>query len=279
MRALLFVIIAFLSVSTQAATTQAESFNVKPFDHSHAAYTDLLQKHVVVYDEGRRSVVDYAALQADEPALNAYLQDLADVSVDQYRSWSEDQQLAFLINAYNAFTLELIVDHYESFANGERESIRDLGGLFYSAWEREVVELLGKMRTLDWVEHKTIRVYFDEPRIHAALVCAAMSCPKLRAEAYTASALDTQLDDQMRTFLSDRSLNGIDAQGLYLSRIFDWYEEDFGDLRVYMRQYADVLADDKAEREALMGDIRIRYTDYNWNLNSPSNAGLLKEAP
>lgn len=279
MRALLFVIFAFLSVSTQASAIQAETPNSTSFDHSHAAYTELLQKHVVVYDEGRRSVVDYAALQKDEPALNAYLQNLADVSVDQYRSWSEDQQLAFLINAYNAFTLELIVDHYESFASGERESIRDLGGLFYSAWEREVVELLGKMRTLDWVEHKTIRVYFDEPRIHAALVCAAMSCPKLRAEAYTPTTLDAQLDDQMRTFLSDRSLNGIDAQGLYLSRIFDWYEEDFGDLRDYMRQYADVLADDKAEREALMGDIRIRYTDYNWNLNSPSNAGLLKEAP
>ncbi|WP_241970236.1 DUF547 domain-containing protein [Pseudidiomarina aquimaris] len=257
----------------------AESQGAVSFDHSHAAYTDLLQKHVWVYNEGRRSVVDYAALQADEPALNAYLQDLADVSVDQYRSWSEDQQLAFLINAYNAFTLELIVDHYESFVSGERESIRDLGGLFYSAWEREVVELLGKMRTLDWVEHKTIRVYFDEPRIHAALVCAAMSCPKLRAEAYTASALDTQLDDQMRTFLSDRALNGIDAQGLYLSRIFDWYEEDFGDLRVYMRQYASVLADDKAEREALAGDIRIRYTDYDWRLNTRENAGLLKDAP
>lgn len=249
------------------------------FDHSHAAYTELLQKHVVVYFEGRRSVVDYAALQKDEPALNAYLQDLADVSVDQYRSWNEDQQLAFLINAYNAFTLELIVDHYESFASGERESIRDLGGLFYSAWEREVVELLGKMRTLDWVEHKTIRVYFDEPRIHAALVCAAMSCPKLRAEAYTAAALDAQLDDQMRTFLSDRALNGIDEQGLYLSRIFDWYEDDFGDLRGYMRQYADALADDKAERQVLAGDIRIRYTDYDWRLNTPANAGLLKDAP
>lgn len=274
MRALLFVVIAFLS-----AAIQAETSNTSSFDHSHSAYTELLEKHVVVYNEGRRSVVDYAALQADESALNAYLQDLADVSVDQYRSWTSDQQLAFLINAYNAFTLELIVDHYESFASGERESIRDLGGLFYSAWEREVVELLGRMRTLDWVEHKTIRVYFDEPRIHAALVCAAMSCPKLRAEAYTAVALDAQLDDQMRTFLSDRALNGIDERGLYFSRIFDWYEDDFGDLRAYMRQYADVLADDKAEREALMGDIRIRYTDYDWRLNTPSNAGLRKDAP
>ncbi len=256
----------------------AESQGSTSFDHSHAAYTELLQKHVVVYDEGRRSVVDYAALQADEPALNAYLKDLADVSVDQYRSWSEDQQLAFLINAYNAFTLELIVDHYESFASGERESIRDLGGLFYSAWEREVVELLGKMRTLDWVEHKTIRVYFDEPRIHAALVCAAMSCPKLRAEAYIPTTLDAQLDDQMRTFLSDRSKSGIDEKGLYLSRIFDWYEDDFGDLRAYMRQYVDALADDQAEREALAGDIRIRYTDYDWRLNTPENAGLLKSS-
>lgn len=256
------------------STVSAESQGTVSFDHSHAAYNELLQKHVVVYDEGRRSVVDYAGLQQDEPALNAYLQDLADVSVDHYRSWSEDQQLAFLINAYNAFTLELIVDHYESFASGERESIRDLGGLFYSAWEREVVDLLGRMRTLDWLEHKTIRVYFDEPRIHAALVCAAMSCPKLRAEAYTASTLDVQLDDQMRTFLSDRSKSGIDEQGLYLSRIFDWYKGDFGDLRTYMRQYADALADDRAEREALAGAIRIRFTDYDWRLNSVNNLML-----
>lgn len=278
MRALLFVVLAFFSVSIQAAAPQAETSNATAFDHSHSAYTELLQKHVVVYNEGRRSVVDYAALQADEPALNAYLQDLADVTVAQYRAWTSDQQLAFLMNAYNAFTLELIVDHYESFASGEHESIRDLGGLFYSAWEREVVDLLGEMRTLDWVEHKTIRVYFDEPRIHAALVCAAMSCPKLRAEAYTAAALDAQLDDQMRTFLSDRALNGIDERGLYLSRIFDWYEDDFGELSAYMQQYADALADDEVEREALAGNIRIRYTDYDWRLNTPGNAGLLKSS-
>ncbi|WP_258808113.1 DUF547 domain-containing protein [Pseudidiomarina sp. CB1] len=248
------------------------------FDHSHAAYTELLQKHVIVYDDGRRSVVDYAALKADEPALNAYLQELTDVTDAQYDAWTRDQQLAFLINAYNAFTLELIIDNYASFASGENESIRDLGSLFYSAWERDFVDLLGEMRTLDWIEHETIRVDFDEPRIHAVLVCAAMSCPKLRDEAYTAATLDAQLEDQMRTFLSDRSKNGIDEHGLYLSRIFDWYEEDFGDLRTYMRRYADALAEDQAERDALIDDIRIRYTDYDWRLNNPANAKLRNNA-
>ncbi|WP_411361047.1 DUF547 domain-containing protein [Pseudidiomarina sp. YC-516-91] len=244
------------------------------FDHSHADFTEVLQAHVVVYDEGQRSVVDYAALQSDETLLQDYLQQLSAVSMSAYRDWTAEQQLAFLINAYNAFTLELINANYADFADGDAASIRDLGSFFTSPWEREFFTLLGAERSLDWLEHETIRIDFDEPRIHAALVCAAMSCPKLRAEAFVAERLDAQLDDQMQTFLHDRSKNGIDDQGLYLSRIFDWYEDDFDDLRVYMRQYSDALADTHEQEEALAGDIRIRYTDYDWSLNSPENAGL-----
>lgn len=266
----LITIMMVLTVFSVRAQTPADD----GFDHRHQALTEVLQRYVVVYDEGRKSVVDYAALNQSPEALAAYLSELSSVSSADYKTWTADQQLTFLINAYNAFTLELIVDHYERFATGDADSIRDLGGFFSTAWEREFFELLGAKRSLDWLEHGTIRVDFDEPRIHAALICAAMSCPKLPATAFVAAGLDDQLENQMQTFLSDHQKNGIDEQGLYLSRIFDWYEQDFGDLRAYMRDYSDALADNEAEARALEGDIRIRYTDYDWTLNSKENADL-----
>lgn len=246
------------------------------FDHSHQRFTEVLQQHVVVSDNGLKSAVDYAALADSSDALNTYLDQLASVNQGQYQQWNENQQLAFLINAYNAFTLQLIINNWDQFKSGDVESIRDLGSLFTSPWEQDFFTLLGTKRTLDWLEHEKIRVDFDEPRIHAALVCAAVSCPKLRAEAFVADELEQQLEDQMVSFLHDRDKNGIDEKGLYLSKIFDWYAEDFkqgneAGIRKYMRQYAQALADNEEQRQRLTEtDIAIRYTHYNWQLNSRS---------
>ncbi|MGM0526566.1 MAG: DUF547 domain-containing protein, partial [Pseudomonadota bacterium] len=196
---------------------------------------------------------------------------LSEVTKAEYSRWNDQQQLSFLINAYNAFTLQLIIDNQQQFNSGEADSIRDLGGFFSTPWEKLFFNLLGKERTLDWLEHEKIRVDFDEPRIHSALVCAAISCPKLRDTAFQAAKLDEQLDNQMVLFLSDRDKNGIDQEGLYLSKIFDWYKEDFNDLHKYMKQYGQALADNSKELDRLQNQrLPIRYTDYNWALNSSS---------
>ena len=211
------------------------------FDHSHENFTQVLDRHVVVYDNNLKSAVNYNQLAQNSEPLNTYLD-------------------------------ALIVDNVEEFRSGEAESIRDLGGLFSTPWEKSFFTLLGERRTLDWVEHEKIRVDFDEPRIHAALVCAAISCPKLRAEAFSAENLNTQLDDQMLTFLNDRDKNGIDDKGIYLSKIFDWYRDDFNGLEDYLLEYISALSDDPAQKEKMkQQSLDIRFVDYNWTLNSIDN--------
>jgi len=241
------------------------------FDHSHKAFTGILKRHVVVYDSGLKSAVNYHMLAQQPDRLNSYLSSLSQVTQTQYETWTENEQLAFLINAYNGFTLQLIVNNYDQFESGDTDSIRDLGGLFSSPWEHDFFSLLGEKRTLDWLEHEKIRVDFDEPRIHAALVCAAVSCPKLRAEAFSKRLLEQQLEDQMATFLRDDDKNGIDDKGVYLSKIFDWYGSDFGNLRAYLRKYKNDLVESDAEQQLLMTQFKIRYLDYNWQLNSVEN--------
>lgn len=243
-----------------------------PFDHSHQSFTNILQQHVVEYDNGLKSVFDYPALAAQPLPLQQYLTTLSAVSAGQYLQWSPAEQLAFLINAYNAFTLKLIVDNHDKFASGEARSIRDLGGFFSSPWDNAFYTLLGERRTLDWLEHQKIRVDFNEPRIHAALVCAALSCPKLRAEAFQAAVLTAQLEQQMISFLSDREKNNIRGTTLNLSKIFDWYQQDFGNIQRYLARFADVLTDDDKQREMLnQQQLSVRYTQYDWALNSVNN--------
>ncbi|MDV6328596.1 DUF547 domain-containing protein [Idiomarina sp. Sol25] len=261
MRAILFILGL---VFQMAAAAQS-------FDQSHTAFSDVLSEHVTVYNDGLKSVVNYHELAQNRQSLDSYLASLSAVEPGQYESWTHEQQLAFLINAYNGFTLQLIIDNIDKFESGEAESIRDLGGLFSSPWEKSFFTLLGEKRTLDWVEHEKIRGDFDEPRIHAALVCAAVSCPKLRAGAFTGMNLEAQLENQMVTFLSDRDKNGIDDKGIYLSKIFDWYREDFDGLRDYLTRYGDAIADTVTEQQKLKQNSNIRYTDYNWQLNSVRN--------
>lgn len=250
------------------ALCSATADEIGSFDHQHTAFTNILQDHVVTFDNGLKAGVDYPALAAEPEPLNAYLQSLSAVSPAEFNRWSPAEQLSFLMNAYNGFTLQLIVDNYPQFAAGDAESIRDLGSLFNSPWEIEFFTLLGESRHLDWVEHDTIRQKFNEPRIHAALVCAAISCPPLRPEAFVANQLDQQLDDQMRVFLSDRDINGIDSEGLYLSKIFDWYGSDFGNLQAYLTRYSAALTDTAEQAERLdTTKLEPRYTEYNWQLN------------
>jgi len=206
--------------------------------------------------------------------LKAYLDTLSAVSAARYGGWSRPQQLAFLINAYNAFTVELILTRYP-----DLKSIKDLGSFVQSPWKKKFFPLLGQERSLDEVEHEMIRApgVFDDPRIHVAVVCASIGCPMLRNEAFVAERLDAQLDDALRRFLSDRSRNRFDASSgtLSVSKIFDWYRKDFerghkgyDSLQTLFARHAEVLtATAQAQAEVRAGRYKLAYLDYDWALN------------
>jgi hypothetical protein len=247
---------------------------VQAFDHSHGTWDTLLKRHVVLISEGNGSQVDYAGMLSDRAALDTYLASLSAVTESEYQSWSKPQHLAFLINAYNAFTVELILTRYPDI-----HSIKELGSLFRSPWKQRFFTLLGQERHLDELEHTLIRApgVFNEPRIHFALNCASVGCPMLRNEAYTAERLDAQLQDSLRRFLSDRSRNRFDPTSgrLQVSKIFDWYGEDFEQghqgitsLQALFGKYAELLTDSSASRRRIAGgDYRLEFLDYDWRLN------------
>lgn len=243
-------------LASVACTSHAETF-----DDSHSAYTALLQRYVSAGN------VDYADVVAHRSDLDGYIQELSNVNLRRFQSWDATTQLAFLINLYNAATLKLIVDHYPL------DSIKDIGTLRTKPWDLKIVRLFGKTVSLNTVEHKMIRRNYDDPRIHFALVCAARGCPSLRDEAYTGEKLDTQLDDQVRTFLADQQKNRVDLENrkLYLSPIFKWYKEDFqnrskGPERFLSQFFVGATAD-ALRRERFS----VRYTDYDWTLNDTAH--------
>lgn len=259
----LVAILAWAAASLHAATADR-------FDHGQ--WDGLLQRHVKVLGEGKASQVDYQGMQQARDELRAYLDALAAVSRDRYRQWDTAEQLAFLINAYNAWTVELILTGYPAL-----DSIRDLGSLFRSPWSRRFVNLFGEQVSLDTLEHDLIRgpQGFGEPRIHFAVNCASIGCPALREEAYRGDRLDSQLEDATRRFLADSSRNRLDGGTLWISEIFDWYAEDFeqgwrGTFSVaqFLARYSDALQLSPAVTESLRrGEIRLRYLDYDWRLN------------
>lgn len=258
MRALLLTLLFCMSTSLHASN----------FDHSHRQWSALLAKHVTWIDQGVASKVDYPGFINDQPGLEAYLTSLSNVPRTEYDAWTAEQRLAFLINAYNAFTLKLVIAHYPV------ESIKDIGGLFGNPWKQAFIPLLGQTLTLDQLEHSMIREpgVFDEPRIHFAVNCASVGCPALRNEAFIAERLDKQLQDSQRRFLSDPSRNRFDPtrQRFQVSKIFDWYGDDFakrwGSLPAYLRQQTSLVSDPQhapASEEAL----EVEFMDYDWSLN------------
>lgn len=243
------------------------------FDQKHTIWNQLLSQHVVWINGGVASRVDYSGFQQDWAKLEKYLQSLSAVSPEAFHSWTRKQQLAFLINAYNAFTLSLILAHYPGI-----DSIKDLGGpfgIFSTPWSKSFFTLLGSQRMLDELEQR-IRSYHD-PRIHFAINCASVGCPALRPEAYVASRLNAQLHDQMVRFLTDRSRNRYDsdANTLRVSHIFDWYRDDFshgyhgiGSVKALFARFAELLADKpEVQRRIRAQEVPIEFQPYDWSLN------------
>ncbi|CAN5161822.1 DUF547 domain-containing protein [soil metagenome] len=240
------------------------------FDREHAAWTLLLKKYVHWNVGGAASSVDYDGFAHDRSAVDAYLATLGRVTPSQFQAWSTADRKAFLINAYNAATVELILTKYP-----DLKSINDLGGWLSTPWKRRFVVLLGKTRSLDDIEQGMLRKApeYRDPRVHFAVNCASLGCPALRDEAYVGARLDAQLTDQTRRFLRDSTRNRFIAASrqLKVSKILDWYGADFakvGGVATFLAGYADALGMTPAEAVALhAGRIGIDYLPYDWSLN------------
>ncbi|NOR26235.1 MAG: DUF547 domain-containing protein [Desulforhopalus sp.] len=241
------------------------------FDHS--GWGNLLKEHVRVFENGKVSQVDYAGMAGKRDALDDYLRKLSAVGRDEFDAWSMDEQLAFLLNAYNSWTVELILTKYP-----DLDSIKDLGSWFESPWKKDFTHLLGKKRSLDDIEHGLIRGSgrYNDPRIHFAANCASIGCPALRAEPYLGADLRRQLDEATNLFLEDRSRNRLDGRVLKVSSIFKWYRGDFEkgwqsveSLEQFLADHAEDLGLTKEETEqVLTGKIKIEFLSYDWKLNS-----------
>ncbi len=221
---------------------------------SHKIFDELLKRNV-----SENGLVDYKGFINDKAKLEQYLEILSKNAPDREK-WSEEEQLAYWINVYNAFTIKLIVDNYPV------ESIQDLHPtvkipLVNTVWHKKFFQIGGKDASLDEVEHKILRKEFDEPRIHFAVNCASYSCPPLLNEAFVAEKIDKQLESQVKKFINDKRHNKITPDKIEISQIFSWFKGDFtnkGSLIDYLNQYSNV----KINPDAKVSNIK-----YDWSLN------------
>ena len=231
---------------TVSQTDIIEETTKKEIVATHTLWNNLLQKHVS--DAGQ---VNYKAFKTDKAKLLSYIQGLNLIYTDDsFTSLSREETLAFWINAYNALTVDLILKNYPI------KSIKDID----KPWDQRFWKLGDKWFNLSDIEHEILRK-MDEPRIHFAIVCASVSCPKLQNTAFTASNLETQLTNATKEFLSDPERNELSENSIKISKIFQWFSKDFkqdGDIIDFLNQYSNIDISAKAKKS---------YKDYNWNLN------------
>lgn len=230
------------------------SASAAPPNADHSLFNQLLKKYV-----NEKGFVNYKGFKREQGELRKYLNLLSsNPPTDQ---WTRNDQMAYWINAYNAFTIELILNHYPV------KSIKDIGSTIQipfvtTPWASKFFKIGGEPTSLDNIEHGILRKKFDDPRIHFALVCAAVSCPPLRNEAYVGSQLDAQLNAQGRTFFNDPTKNVITPGRVSLSKILDWYGGDFKKngqtIAKWVNRYVSTKLADNAS---------VSYQDYNWALN------------
>lgn len=232
---------------------QDYSSNARPI--SHNTWDSLLQKYVSV--EGN---VNYKGFIADSIKFHKYLA-LLSANHPNEKFWTQEERLAYWINAYNAFTVKLIIDHYPVV------SIKDIKtGIPFinSVWDIKFIHIEEATYDLNNIEHGIIRQKFDEPRIHFAINCASKSCPKLANYAFTADQLDEQLDEAAKSFINGSDKNQISENEAKLSKIFLWYGGDFkknSSQVEFINKYSDVKISVHAD---------IDYLDYDWRLNEES---------
>ena len=230
----------------------------------------MLKKHVRWLPDNKQSRVNYKGFAADRADLKKVLDGMSAVPKAEFDKWTKPQQMAFLINAYNAFTVEVILTKYP-----DLKSIKDLGNFVTPTWKKKFFTLLGEERHLDWIEHEQLRPKYAEPRVHVAVNCASIGCPALFSESFTATKMEAQLEDGMRRFLGDPTRNRYADGKLEVSNIFKWFREDFekgnkgfAKLEDVFAKYADQLASAPADRERIRAkSVPIANLDYDWSLN------------
>ncbi len=241
----------FADIQKPGVSNFNQSFDQR-FDHRHAVWSDLLKSHVKYNSDRTSSTIDYQNINTDK--LGLYLKSLSGLSDTDFIRFTKQEKLAFLINAYNAFTVSLVKEHLPL------KSIKSIGGVFRSPWKISFIQLRGQLVNLDRIEHEWIRGNPElmDPRIHFALNCASIGCPALRAEAFDADQLDAQLTDSTVQFLKDPSRNRYrkEKNVLEVSALFDWFQEDFGDVRLFLKKYG-VFAEGS----------NLKYLPYDWDLN------------
>ncbi len=235
---------AAAAAATTAAAAAAVKQKATPKSSTvdHGPWDQLLRKHVT--SAGK---VNYAAIKANQSSLDAYLKTLSDNPVK--KEWSRNEKMAYWINAYNAYTIKLIVDNYPV------KSITDLHG--GKPWDHSWIKLGSKTYTLNDIEHKILRPQFKDARIHFAVNCAAASCPPVLNRAWTAGNLNSNLEKQTKKFINDSKQNSLGGD-VAVSKIFDWYKEDFGDLTAYLNKYAN---------SPIAAGTSIGFKEYDWALN------------
>jgi hypothetical protein len=246
----LLPIFSTFAIIALSCGTQAQDLNTNPM--SHDVWDSLVKKHVT-----QAGSVDYKGILRDSVQFNAYLAQLSSHQPNE-TNWTREERLAYWINAYNAFTVKLILDHYPI------ESIKDIKKgipLVNSVWDIKFIKIGRKTYDLNNIEHGILRKEFYEPRIHFAINCASVSCPRLRNEAFTAEKIEAQLTSQALVFLSDPIKNQITRDHIKLSKLFSWFKSDFtndGSLTQFLSKHGPVKIDQNA---------KIEYLDYDWHLN------------
>jgi len=234
MRKIISIVFLVFFVSTNAQT---------------GLFNDVLQKHV-----DNQGNVNYKGLKQDEAKLDMYIRYLASTSPD--KSWSINKQKAFWINAYNAYTIKLILENYPL------KSITKIKKNGKTAWKIPFANVGGKLYTLDHIEHKILRKNLFDPKIHVGVNCASASCPKLANIAFTEENIETELTRLMKDFINDTSKNKVSKKKLQISSIFDWFKDDFtknGSVIDYFNKYLEMEINSNA---------KISYLEYDWSLNS-----------
>lgn len=211
---------------------------------NHQAWDALLRANV-----SSSGKVNYKGFKSSEVALNTYLEDLKNKAPES--SWSRKKKLAYWINAYNAFTVKLILDNYPV------SSITKLHG--GKPWDVKWIKIGGKNYSLNNIENDIIRPRFKEPRIHFAVNCAAQSCPPLLNRAWTADNLNSYFNKQTKAFINNSKYNDVSTSSVQVSKIFEWYAEDFGNLIEFLNKYTSTK---------INADAKVSYKEYDWALNN-----------
>ena len=232
--------------------------NTYAFDHQHPLWNKVLQTHTK--KENNQVLVNYKELKSNTSTLNEYLKTLEVLTKEEFKTFSTKEKLSFWINAYNAYTLKIVIDHYPV------NSIKEIKSGWFSSgpWSKEFIPLFKDRISLDHIEHEVVRKQFNEPRIHFALNCASIGCPSLLQVAFTASKLEEQLEQSATHFLKNKDKNFVEGSTLHVSKIFKWYGDDFdSQFGSFVNYIIQTLNLPKKKYQT-------QYNNYDWKLNEYS---------